>query len=110
MIRKNEINFKSRLEKKVTAINEWKWNTNGKKSKQSWHQRAPEDVHSMQHEFNLNRDAGIMKSLCSTRSKSHTVISHSSPFISCISSMTVTLLDQSPSQIYLFSQGLINEA
>ena len=52
-MRKNEINFKSRLEKKVTAINEWKWNTNGKKSKQSWHQRAPEDVHSMQHKFNL---------------------------------------------------------
>ena len=34
MIQKNEINFKSSLEKKVIAINEWKCNTNGRKSKQ----------------------------------------------------------------------------
>ena len=90
------------MKKKVIAINGWKWNINTTE--------PSEDVHSMQLKFNLNRDAEHMYSLCSTSSKSHIVISHSSPFISSISSRAVTFLDQSPSKIYSFSKGLINEA
>ena len=90
------------MKKKVIAINGWKWNMNTTE--------PSEDVHSMQHKFNLNRDAGLMYSLCSTSSKSHIVISHSSPFTSSISSRTVTLLDQSLSKIYSSSKGLIKEA
>lgn len=64
------------MKKKVIAINGWKWNMNTTE--------PSEDVHSMQHKFNLNRDAGLMYSLCSTSSKSHCYFSLKSVYIQYI--------------------------